>query len=420
MPKVKLTPIKQKTKNEEVKEIITNPNDPLAKYPLRAFGYSNEFGAAVSAMPGWGKIAEAALWVPALMYLGADIYDKYRRGKEGDYTKASASAAVEQAVFQALASVVLPTAAVKMGQGIAGNFAKYDGTNLTANVKEELWEKLQDDFSKAKFTKGDRTDASGVFKTGKELVWERIHDQGFLHDLDATKENLKKRSLFKRVIDFFGHPSGMNATSKCNKADIERFLKEKVFSIYDRQILVETGTFEDIVATGNKKFIKAYQKALAKVEKTYKSLIEERPNFVVEKILSSGEAKYKNLVESISKDFSSIDAQKLLVAATDKGREASGKLLAKLMKDETNKELIFNIAKKAELSNEVIMDLIQSKKLKMGILKTTGGFIALGLLAVPIDHFVHKYIIKSFLEPSIDNVKKMHSKMSFKRNSKEN
>jgi predicted DsbA family dithiol-disulfide isomerase len=175
---------------------------------------------------------------------------------------------------------------------------------------------------------------------------------------------------------------------------LNRFLKEKVFSIYDRQILVETGTFEDIVATGNKKFIKAYQKALAKVEKTYKSLIEERPNFVVEKILSSGEAKYKNLVEAISKDFSSIDAQKLLVAATDKGREASGKLLAKLMKDETNKELIFNIAKKAELSNEVIMDLIQSKKLKMGILKTTGGFIALGLLAVPIDHFVHKYIIK--------------------------
>ena len=35
-----------------------------------------------------------------------------------------------------------------------------------------------------------------------------------------------------------------------------------------------------------------------------------------------------------------------MVAATDKGREASGKLLAKLMKDETNKELIFNIAKK--------------------------------------------------------------------------
>ena len=96
MPKVKLTPIKQKTKKEEVKEIIQNPDDPLAKYPLRAFGYSNEVGAAVSAMPGWGKTAEVALWVPALMYLGADIYDKFKRGKEGDYTKASSSAAVQQ------------------------------------------------------------------------------------------------------------------------------------------------------------------------------------------------------------------------------------------------------------------------------------------------------------------------------------
>ena len=29
-------------------------------------------------MPVWGKTAEAALWVPALMYFGADVYDKYK------------------------------------------------------------------------------------------------------------------------------------------------------------------------------------------------------------------------------------------------------------------------------------------------------------------------------------------------------
>ena len=51
----------------------------------------------------------------------------------------------------------------------------------------------------------------------------------------------------------------------------------------------------------------------------------------------------------------------------------------------------------------------------MGLLKTTGGFIALGLLAVPIDHFVHKYIIKKFLEPSLENMKNLQSKMSFKQ-----
>ena len=75
MPRVKLTPIKQKTKKEEIKEIIQNPDDPLAKFPLRAFAYSNEVGAALSAMPVWGKSAELLLWIPALMYLGADIYD---------------------------------------------------------------------------------------------------------------------------------------------------------------------------------------------------------------------------------------------------------------------------------------------------------------------------------------------------------
>ena len=139
MPKVALSPIKQKTKSEEVKEIIQSPNDPLAKFPLRAFGYSNEVGAAVSAMPVWGQTAEVLLWIPALMYLGADIYDKYRRGKEGDYTQASATAAVEQAVFQALASVVLPTAAVKIGQTAAGVTARFGKHKLSASAQEELY-----------------------------------------------------------------------------------------------------------------------------------------------------------------------------------------------------------------------------------------------------------------------------------------
>ena len=91
MPKIQLSPIKQKTKQEEVKEILQSSDDPLSKYPLRALGYSNEIGAAVSTMPVWGKAAESALWIPALMYFGADIYDKYYRGKEGNYKKASAT-----------------------------------------------------------------------------------------------------------------------------------------------------------------------------------------------------------------------------------------------------------------------------------------------------------------------------------------
>lgn len=420
MPKVKLTPIKQKTKKEEIKEIIQSPDDPLAKYPLRAFGYSNEVGAAVSAMPVWGKAAEVGLWVPALMYLGADIYDKFRRGKEGDYTKASAAAAVEQATFQALASVILPTTAVKMGQGIAGYAAKFDKAGLTATAKEEIFEKLKDDYSKAKFAKGDRLDEKGVLKTGKQAVWERIYDHSFLHELDNTKVKLQKENIFKKFAKIFVHSSDKEALAKTDRTTIENYLKRKVEYIFDLQTLIETKSAEEIEKTGDKKLIQLYHKAMEKAAKNFQNLIKERPNYVVEKILSSGEEKHKNLIETISRYYPQINDKKQLVAATDGGKLLSSQLLENLMKNEENKKLITELAKKAEASGEIISKMLQNKVLKLGLLKTTGGFIALGCLAVPIDHFVHKYIIKKFVEPGIENVVTIKEKLSFKQSPKNN
>ena len=116
----------------------------------------------------------------------------------------------------------------------------------------------------------------------------------------------------------------------------------------------------------------------------------------------------------IKQEFPAVNDRKQLVSATDAGKNVSAKLLKKLMSNETNKHLITELAKKAEASNEVISKLIQGKKLKLGLLKTTGGFIALGLLAIPIDHFVHNYIIKKFVEPGLENVQQLQRKLSFK------
>ena len=49
--------------------------DPLMKMPLRLMAYSNDIGVAIS---GVAPKLGAAFWVPALMYFGADIYDKYK------------------------------------------------------------------------------------------------------------------------------------------------------------------------------------------------------------------------------------------------------------------------------------------------------------------------------------------------------
>ena len=62
-------------KNAKIQKTKAEYKDPLMKWPLRGCAYSNEVGAAISSLaPKLG----AALWVPALMYFGADIYDKYK------------------------------------------------------------------------------------------------------------------------------------------------------------------------------------------------------------------------------------------------------------------------------------------------------------------------------------------------------
>ena len=54
--------------------------------------------------------------------------------------------------------------------------------------------------------------------------------------------------------------------------------------------------------------------------------------------------------------------------------------------------------------------------LKGKVVKTIGGFIALGLLIKPIDMFVHEILIGKLLGPTIDNIKKPENS---KRNQKE-
>lgn len=45
------------------------------------------------------------------------------------------------------------------------------------------------------------------------------------------------------------------------------------------------------------------------------------------------------------------------------------------------------------------------------MLKTIGGFVALGLAIKPIDNFVEKFVIKKVIEPNLDNVfNKEHKK----------
>ncbi|MBQ2611727.1 hypothetical protein IJF81_04970 [bacterium] len=108
-------------------------NDPLTKWPVRGLAYTNEIGAAISEVaPTLGLL----LWAPAIFYFGADIYDKYKNDKNS--FDPNAMRGTSQAVFQLLASVILPTTAVLIGQKAASFGGLFRKNGLTIQTQENI------------------------------------------------------------------------------------------------------------------------------------------------------------------------------------------------------------------------------------------------------------------------------------------
>lgn len=115
-----------------------NYRDPLLQWPMRGLAYSNELGAALSEIaPTLGTL----LWFPAMLYFGADFYDKYKNEQTSynpDMKRLS-----KQVIFQLLASVILPTASVLAGQKSASAICSFDKSGLSLQSREEIITFLQ-------------------------------------------------------------------------------------------------------------------------------------------------------------------------------------------------------------------------------------------------------------------------------------
>lgn len=108
-------------------------DDPLLNWPLRGAAFTNEVGEAMRPIIG---NAATLSWAPALLYIGADVYDKYKN----DQTEYSPNSrrALKQAIFQGLASICLPIVAVKGGQSLFSLFGLCTKDKLTINTKEHI------------------------------------------------------------------------------------------------------------------------------------------------------------------------------------------------------------------------------------------------------------------------------------------
>lgn len=287
-------------------------SDPLMQWPARGLAYSNELGAAISEVaPKLGTL----LWFPAMLYFGADIYDKYKNEKTS--YNPDGKRGTEQAIFQLLASVIMPTGAVIAGQKAASGLGMIGKTGLTLQSQEEVINFLQDFTSRRHLDKFDNNIAE--FK------------QQFHESLTTKREKLIRENKLKRPLKFvsevlFGrrHPESIAMSQK-----------DKVLQYADKHI------------------------------------------------------------DEMFKIYNNLKENKKPTEFSNKMWDKFSNLKTKYAKDPDYKQTYLRDA-----AEDIIKKYQKSKIMNAKILKTIGGFVALGLAIKPIDNFVEHVVIKKVVQPA--------------------
>ena len=288
--------------------------DPLLRWPLRGLAFTNDIGAAIMDIaPTLGTM----LWIPALMYFGADIYDKYK-SDEKEYNP-NKKRAFKQAVFQALASVVMPIIVVHNGQKAASLIGKSSKSGMSLQLKEEI-EKFTINHLKRRKLKDYEENING-FKT-------EFNEHLKQHLLDREKSFKTKNPLKLLSHWIFSSKHGEKMTDKMLKS-IEEYTNKNI----DEMFSIRTDLLNN----------KQPKELSGKLLKFYDNT---KRNF----------AKDKNTIEGYVED--SIKA---------------------LLKQRQRNRLF-----------------------KIKLLKSLGGFIALGASIRFIDHFIEKHVIEKFVEPGLE------------------
>ena len=304
--------------------------DIYMEMPVRALGYTNEVGEALR--PVIGKWAWAS-WVPAIAYIGSDVADKYSQDEYGNQVP-SGERAAKQLSNQLLASVILPTVAVKAGQSAVDMASGVAKPGISFSNREKISEFVLNSMNTGEH-KGF-LDAAGkvdkvayteslVPKMAENIKHKQTHNM-FLKPLVAVKE-------------WFADPY----LRKPKKADVDGYMGKVVDRLIDnRQNLLDGIKPEKM----SDKMFGKFQQNSARVAK-----------------------------------FAREEASRLGKTAEETAQ----------MVRSAKQGVAFDYIQKMEKSH-----LFKNK-----ILLSAGGFVALSLLAKPIDHFVENVVIKKAVEPTI-------------------
>ncbi len=230
--------------------------DPLMKWPVRGMAFTNDIGAAIMDI---APKAGTMFWVPALMYFGADIYDKYRNDKES--YNPNARRGLKQAIFQTFASIIFPIAAVHAGQKVISVAARKGNTGLSLQTQEEIIQHHIDYMSNRKLREQD-------LNTYKEQYGKALDNY-----IDETTRAHKTKNPVKSLLNLiFGHRHP-EELGKDRRNKVHEYINKRIDDIYS----IRADLLED------KKPAKISDKLFAKfneLKNVYKKDSKYKNNFV--------------------------------------------------------------------------------------------------------------------------------------------
>ena len=220
--------------------------DPLMRWPLRGAAFTNEIGEALR--PVIGGYATLS-WVPALMYIGADVYDKYKNNNT-EYSPNS-KRCLKQAIFQGMASIFLPLVAVKAGQKVFSQFGKFAKDKITLNSKEQISKNAEEFIANGKMHafagKDEECVKDFLDKVSNNMDFKQRQKTFRIFQLDK-KENLTRyaESTIKELINL--RKDLLNPTSEIKAG--------KWYSVYEK--FLKNGQTENVAI---KSALTKYQKS---------------------------------------------------------------------------------------------------------------------------------------------------------------
>lgn len=233
--------------NKQTSQEQKRYKDPLNSWVVKSLSYSNELGACVNEIAP--KIT-FALWVPTFMYLGADIYDKYKSDKM-EYSP-SRRRALDEAITQGFTSFILPAGAIILGQKLTSPLGKLISGKLSINARETVYEH--------------------TINTIEHCLSENINDKDKFIDLlkNSLNNNINHLNNEKNIKNPFlklhRYMTGYYAATDADKTKLMKFAQDNAESIFELKENLERDINLDKIP---KRIYRKYQKLKPLMKELY-------------------------------------------------------------------------------------------------------------------------------------------------------